>query len=143
MKAIIEIPRGSYYKYEINKETNKLELDRVLHLPCPFNYGFIENTLSGDGDPLDIFIVSQEPIPPFTEVKFKVWGVLICEDNGKEDNKVIAMIENDKYRDYDYFQAIKFYLTNYKTGFLIKEYKIFNDEVLFKNFIENKDLSNT
>lgn len=136
-KAVIEISRGSYYKYEHNKETGKLTIDRVLPIPCPWNYGYIPSSpLSEDGDPLDIFIISFEPIAPLTEVKFQVWGVLECTDNGKEDNKVIAIIENDKYRNYDYFREIKFYLSNYKKGFVIKDYKIFNDDILFQNFIE-------
>lgn len=136
--AEIEIPKDSYYKYELNKDSNSLLVDRVLPIPCPFNYGFLPGTLSGDGDPLDIFIVSAEPLAPKSQVKFKPWGILICQDQGLEDNKVIAIIENDNYRDYDYFRKIKFYLENYKKGFIIKEYKIFNDDILFKNFIEGK-----
>jgi inorganic pyrophosphatase len=138
-KAIIEIPRGSFLKYEKNKETGLLAIDRVLPIPCPWNYGFIPSApLSADGDPLDVFIVSLEPIQPLTEVKIKVWGLLLCTDNGVEDNKVIAIIENDSYRNYDYFKEIKFYLTNYKTGFEVKDYKIFNDDILFTNFVEAK-----
>lgn len=137
--AKIEIPKGSFIKYEFNKETNALEVDRVLPIPCPFNYGYLKNgPISADGDPLDIFIISAEPIVPLTEVNYKPWGILLCEDNGIEDNKVIAIIEGDGYRDYDYFRAIKFYLTNYKSGFIVKDYKIFNDDLLFQNFIEGK-----
>lgn len=138
-KAIIEVPKGSHMKYEVNKETGKLTVDRVLPIPCPYSYGYIKNgPISEDDDPLDIFIVSLEPIVPLTEVTFKPWGVLICEDNGKEDNKVIALIDGDNFRDYDYFRNIKYYLTNYKQGFMIKDYKIFNDDILFNNFINSK-----
>lgn len=136
--AEIEIPKYSFFKYEKDKKSNVLIVDRVLSIPCPFNYGFIPGTLSSDGDPLDIFIISLEPLIPGSQVKFKPWGILVCTDQGVEDNKVIAMIEGDPYRDYDYFQKIKFYLTNYKTGFNIIEYKIFNDDMLFSNFIEGK-----
>lgn len=143
--ATIEIPKNSCYKFEASKPDFKtLNLDRVLPIPCPYNYGFLKNgPISADGDPLDIFIVSGEPIPPMTIVKFKVWGILICEDNGVEDNKVIATIENDIFRDYDYFRKIKFYLENYKEGFKILDYKIFNDDTLFKNFIESNNLTHS
>ncbi len=138
LEAIVEIPKASFYKFEQNKETGELVLDRVMSLPCPYNYGYITGLpLSGDGDPLDVFIISADAIPPLTKVKIKVWGMLLCEDQGVEDNKVIAVIENDLFRDYDYIHNIRFYLENYKTGFKIKEYKIFNDHTLFKNFVES------
>jgi len=142
LKAIIEIPKHSIYKYELDKDSNELKLDRVLTIPCPFNYGFIPNTLSEDGDPLDIFIVSADIIVPKSEVKFKPWGILLCKDQGVEDNKVIAVIEGDSFRDFDYFKKIRFYLEHYKTGFEILEYKIFNDDVLFSNFIKKDQKSN-
>lgn len=136
--AKIEIPKNSYFKYEFNKDSNELLVDRVLSIPCPFNYGYIPNTLSADGDPLDIFIISAEPLVSLSHVLFRPFGVLICEDQGIEDNKVIAGIQGDFFKDWDYFKKIKFYLENYKTGFVVKDYKIFNDDILFKNFIEGK-----
>lgn len=137
--AVVEIPKNSFYKYEKSKYSNTLTLDRTLAISCPYNYGFIKNSpLSEDGDPLDVFIVSADFIPPLTEVKLQIWGILLCQDNGVEDNKVIATILGDSFREFDYFQKIRFYLENYKEGFSIKEYKIFNDDVLFKNFIESK-----
>lgn len=141
LTAIIEIPKGSISKYEHDIINNRLVLDRVLPLafPCPFSYGYIPSApLSGDGDPLDIFIINAEPLVPLSEVKFRVWGVMVCEDNGVEDNKVIAGIDGDTYIDYEYFKKIRLYLENYKTGFIIKEYKVFNDEILFRNFVEKK-----
>lgn len=137
--AKIEIPRGSTIKYEMNKETGILEVNRTLPIQCPFNYGFIKNgPISADGDPLDIFITNFEPLVPLSQVRFRPWGILLCTDSGVEDNKVIAGIDGDSYVDYDYFFKIKFYLENYKTGFKVLEYKIFNDEILFRNFIEGK-----
>lgn len=139
LKAIIEIPANTFAKYEFNKETNTLELDRILPIPCPYNYGFIPSSpLSEDGDPLDIFIIAPVPINALVEVKFRVWGILLCEDNGVEDNKVIAGVDGNDYIDYDYFKKIRFYLENYKQGFKVKEYKVFNDELLFRNFVETK-----
>lgn len=137
--AKIEIPRGSMIKYEFNKETNTLEVNRTLPIQCPFNYGYILNSpLSADGDPLDIFVTNFEPLVPLSEVKFRPWGVLLCEDQGIEDNKVIAGIDGDSYIDYDYFKKIRFYLENYKIGFKVLEYKVFTDDILFSNFVEAK-----
>jgi inorganic pyrophosphatase len=135
--AIVEIPKFSITKYEFNKETKVLEVSRVLPIPCPFNYGFIPSApLSADGDPLDIFILNFEPLVPLSEVNFRPLGILLCNDNGVEDNKVLASIVGDNYVDYEYFKKIKFYLQNYKEGFKVLDYKIFNDPILFKNFIE-------
>lgn len=134
--AVIEIPKNSLNKYEQNKESKVLVLDRVLPIPCPQNYGYMKDLpLSADGDPLDVFVISFEPLAPLSEVQIRPLGILICEDNGIEDNKVIAKIKGDSYQTFDYFRAIRFYLENYKIGFKIKEYKIFNDDLLFKNFI--------
>jgi len=136
--AIIEIPKGSFYKYEINKEIQALKLDRILPIPCPFNYGFLPRTLSADGDPTDIFIVSDYPIIPLTEVKFETVGILLCEDNGVEDNKIIAFIEGDlTVYQYDWVRDIKFYLNNYKTGFVIKDYVLLNSNEELKKYLKS------
>lgn len=141
LKAVIEVSKGSLNKYEFNKQTNNLELSRVLPIPCPENYGFIPNTLSGDGDPLDIFIISAEPLVHLSLIEFNPIGVLSCEDQGLEDNKIIAVIKNDFYKDYSYLQKIKFYLTNYKKGFVIKDFIPFGAETVeyidyIKDFIK-------
>lgn len=139
LKAIVEIPKFSTIKYEFDKESKTLKVDRVLPIQCPFNYGFIPSApFSADGDPLDIFILNFEPLTPLSEVTFRPLGVLLCNDNGVEDNKVLASIENDNYVDYEYFKKIRFYLENYKTGFKVLEYKVFNDNILFTNFIEGR-----
>jgi|ERR1700722_7690253 len=137
--AVIEIPKYSTFKYEFNKDSKTLRVDRVLPIQCPFNYGFIPSApISADGDPLDIFVMTAEPLIPLSEVKFRPLGVLLCIDNGVEDNKVLACIEGDNYVDYSYFKKIRWYLENYKQGFKVLEYKIFNDDILFSNFIEGK-----
>ncbi len=122
MKAIIEIPKHSKYKYEI--QDNKLILDRVLNQECPFNYGYIPNTLCGDGDPLDIFVISKDPIPAFTEVCYTVIGMLQCEDDGKMDDKVIAVLQGEEHlHDIDAAKwSIRNYLSTYKPGFHIESY---------------------
>jgi inorganic pyrophosphatase len=94
--AIIEISRGSKAKYEVDKESGLLKLDRVLHSAFyyPINYGFIPQTYAGDGDPLDILVLSQVDIEPLAMVHAKVIGVMRMIDKGIDD-KIIAVCAND------------------------------------------------
>lgn len=96
VNAIIEISRGSKAKYEVDKPTGLLRLDRVLHAAFyyPINYGFIPQTYAGDGDPLDILVLSQIDFQPLSIVTAKVIGVMRMIDNG-EDDKIIAVCAND------------------------------------------------
>lgn len=122
MEAIVEIPKFSNYKYEADNFRN-LQLDRVLNQNCPYNYGFVPSTLCGDGDPLDVFIISKYPIPPLTRVKVSLIGGLVCNDNGDSDDKLIGVLEGEeKYWANDItlpMWEITNYLTTYKTGFQI------------------------
>ncbi len=92
LKAYIEIPYGSRVKYEVDEETGKLTADRILHGAnfFPFNYGFIEDTLGKDGDPLDIIVLTSEPLIPGVVIKCQVIGMLEMEDEGGIDTKIIA-----------------------------------------------------
>ena len=97
VQAIIEIPKGSKAKYELDKETGLLRLDRVLYSSVfyPANYGFIPQTLGEDHDPLDILVLSQIDIQPLCIVKAKVIGVMHMIDNNEADDKIIAVAEDD------------------------------------------------
>ncbi len=125
VNSIIEVPRGSKNKYEIDKESGFLKLDRTLFssVHYPANYGFIPKTLSEDGDPLDILILGQEAIYPMTIVSAKPLGVLCMKDQDKLDEKIIAVHNNDpEYRDYTSIddlpnhriKEIKDFFENYK-----------------------------
>jgi inorganic pyrophosphatase len=94
--AIIEIKRGSKAKYEVDKESGLLRLDRVLHTAFyyPVNYGFIPQTFAGDGDPLDILVLSQVDMEPLSLVSAKVIGVMRMIDKGIDD-KIIAVCADD------------------------------------------------
>ena len=96
LNAIIEISRGSKAKYEVDKATGLLRLDRVLHTAFyyPINYGFIPQTYAGDGDPLDILVLSQIDIEPLSIVTCNVIGVMRMIDKGLDD-KIIAVCTND------------------------------------------------
>lgn len=97
--AVIEIPKGCKNKYELDKETGLLKLDRILYTSThyPANYGFIPRTYAGDNDPLDVLVLCQESIYPLTLVECYPIGVLIMTDNGEDDEKIIAIPKNDPY----------------------------------------------
>ncbi len=93
VKAIIEIPCGSNIKYEVEKESGALVLDRVMHsaMYYPANYGFVNNTLSQDGDPADIMILAEYPMQAGSVVNCRLVGVLIMEDESGIDEKLLAV----------------------------------------------------
>lgn len=127
MEAIVEIPAGSLYKYEMKK--GELFIDRVLNQECPYNYGFFEFTMCGDGDPLDVFILSTRPIPSRTKVKVSIVSGLCCMDNGLADDKLIGILEGEEHFFTEYYykhvDRIKNYLTTYKTGFeILRDYNV-------------------
>lgn len=97
VECVIEIPMGTKNKYEVDKKRNKIKLDRVLYsaLSYPEEYGYIENTLSADGDPLDILLISSYPTFPGCLVDARVLGYLKVIDNNLEDEKVIAVVDKD------------------------------------------------
>lgn len=95
--AVIEIPKGGKNKYEMDKETGMLKLDRVLFTSThyPANYGFIPRTYAKDGDPIDVLVLCSETIMPMTLVECKPIGVLRMIDDNKNDEKIIAVPVND------------------------------------------------
>lgn len=97
VNGIIEIPKNSRAKYELDKQSGMLMLDRVLYssINYPANYGFIPRTYCDDGDPLDILVISQIDIVPMCLVEAKVIGVMRMLDGGEMDDKIIAVAAND------------------------------------------------
>ncbi len=95
--AVIEISKGSSCKYELDKETGMLRLDRVLYTAThyPANYGFIPRTYADDGDPLDVLVLCSEPIVPMTLVQVYPIGAIRMIDGGKQDDKIIALPFSD------------------------------------------------
>ncbi len=95
--AVIEIQKGSKKKYELDKETGLLMLDRILYTSThyPANYGFIPRTYGDDGDPLDVVVISSESIDPMTLVRCYPIGVITMKDSGKFDEKIISIPFND------------------------------------------------
>lgn len=95
--CVIEIPKGSKNKYELDKETGYIILDRILYTSThyPANYGFIPRTYGDDGDPLDVLLLCSEPVSPLTLVRAYPIGVISMLDGGKRDEKIIAVPFND------------------------------------------------
>jgi inorganic pyrophosphatase len=125
VNALIEIPQGSRCKYEIDKVTGLLKLDRVIYssFHYPVNYGFIPQTLGEDGDPLDILVMCSESIQPLCLVESTIIGNMHMIDGGVKDDKIIAVATNDPsvnhIKDIDelpshFFAVLKNYFEQYK-----------------------------
>jgi inorganic pyrophosphatase len=97
LPVVVEIPAGSKNKYELDKPTGILKLDRVLYssVHYPANYGFIPRSYCDDGDPLDVLVLGQEPVHPLTMMFVRPIGVMHMRDQGKADDKILAVAVND------------------------------------------------
>jgi inorganic pyrophosphatase len=101
--AVIEIPLGSSVKYELDKPTGLIRVDRILYSAVyyPANYGFIPQTLAEDDDPLDVLVLCQESVVPLTVMKARAIGLMTMIDTGKKDHKIIAVSTSDpEFSDY-------------------------------------------
>jgi inorganic pyrophosphatase len=140
VQALIEIPQGSRSKYEIDKETGLLRLDRIIFSSFiyPVNYGFIPQTLGQDGDPLDILVICSQPIQPLCLVEATVIGNMQMIDKGQMDEKIIAVASYDPtvkhIKDIDelpehFFNELKHYF---------EEYKVLENKVVEIDNFQNK-----
>ena len=130
-EAVIEISKGSKMKYELDKETGLLKLDRVLHTSThyPANYGFIPKTFADDNDPLDVLVLCSEQIEPMALVRCYPIGVISMMDGGHADDKIIAIPFGDPtYNEYKDISQLPKHIFNEMTHFF-KVYKM----------LENKD----
>jgi inorganic pyrophosphatase len=101
--VVVEIPKGSKNKYELDKETGLLRLDRVLYSAVyyPADYGFIPRTYCDDGDPLDALVLAQEPVHPLTIVEARAVGVMRMRDEKGIDDKIVAVsVRDPQFADY-------------------------------------------
>lgn len=125
VNALIEIPQGSRCKYEIDKKTGLLKLDRVIYssFHYPVNYGFIPQTLGEDNDPLDILVICSESIQPLCLVEANVIGNMQMIDSGEKDDKIIAVASKDPTVNHiksiselptHFFAVLKNYFEQYK-----------------------------
>lgn len=124
--AVIEIPRGSRLKYEVDKPTGLLRLDRVLYsaVHYPANYGFIPRTHADDGDPLDILVLMQEPVEPLTIVRARpLGGLRMSDDKGGDDRIVAVCVDDPAYAHYDRLDALPPHLMRELDRFF-RDYKV-------------------
>ena len=143
VNAVIEISQGSRAKYEVDKETGLLKLDRVIYssFHYPINYGFIPQTLGQDGDPLDILVFCSQSIQPLCLVEANVIGNMQMVDQGQVDDKIIAVASNDP--SVNHIKSVKELpphsiaeLRNY-----FEQYKVLeNKKVVIDNF-QDKDIA--
>ena len=127
--ALIEIPLGSKNKYELDKETGRIFLDRVLYAAMiyPAEYGILENTLAPDGDPLDILVICSDPTFPGCMVPARVLGYLDMEDNGKLDYKLISVVDCDpRYADVQTLEDLSPFVLKEIANFFAN-YKVLQD----------------
>jgi inorganic pyrophosphatase len=123
--AVIEIPRGSHLKYEVDKPTGLLRLDRVLYsaVHYPANYGFIPRTHADDGDPLDVLVLMNEPVEPLTIVRARPLGGLRMVDDKGGDDKIIAVcVDDPSFAHYETLRALPPHVSKELERFF-KDYK--------------------
>ena len=128
--SVIEIPRGSHLKYEVDKPTGLLRLDRVLYsaVHYPANYGFIPRTLGEDHDPLDILVLMQEPVEPLTIVRARAIGGLHMSDDMGGDDKIIAVcIDDPAYSHYERLDQVPSHVRR-ELGRFFRDYKMLEDK---------------
>ena len=105
VEVIIEIPRGSRNKYEVDHETGRIRLDRMLFTSTryPDDYGFIDGTLGEDGDPMDALVISPEPVYPGVVVSARIVGVFKMTDEAGGDDKLLCVLDDPRF---DHFQEL-------------------------------------
>ncbi|MEP6861334.1 MAG: inorganic diphosphatase [Deltaproteobacteria bacterium] len=130
LPTVIEIPRGSHLKYEVDKPTGLLRLDRVLYsaVHYPANYGFIPRTHGEDDDPLDILVLMQEPVEPLTIVHARaIGGLRMVDDKGGDDKIIAVCVDDPAYAHYQRLDELPSHVTRELDRFF-RDYKQLEDK---------------
>jgi len=145
VNGIIEIPKGTRAKYELDKNNGLLKLDRVLYSSVyyPANYGFIPQSYGEDKDPLDILILSQIEVVPLCIVPARIIGVMRMLDNGEADDKIIAVAAGDpSMSHYNDISELPAHLISETMNFFEDYKKLENKSVVVENFLDKQTAIN-
>lgn len=137
INVIIEIPKGSKNKYEIDKKTGLIALDRVNHTSqdCPFDYGFVPQTLWEDGDPLDVVVLSTHAFYPGILVRVRPVAIMAMNDSGDLDDKIIAVpVDDPRWNDVQDIKDLNPHTLREIEHFYSTYKKLQNKEVIVKDF---------
>jgi len=140
--AVIEISKGCKNKYELDKETGLLRLDRVLHTSThyPANYGFIPRTYAADDDPLDVLLLCSEPILPMTLVRCYPIGLLTMIDDKRKDDKIIAIAYSDPtYNGYNDISELPAHICNEMFHFFSVYKALENKDIISQDIFPRAD----
>jgi inorganic pyrophosphatase len=140
--ALIEIPKGSKVKYELDKQTGLLLVDRVLYSSViyPANYGFVPQTLGDDEDPLDVLVLMQEPVQPLSIVRARPIGMMPMVDSGENDEKIICVhLDDPEYRSYEHHSELPEHRLVELKRFFQDYKKLENKEVRVGEFLDPED----
>lgn len=135
--TVIEIPKGSKVKYELDKATGLLKVDRILYssVVYPANYGFIPQTLGDDHDPMDVLVLMQEHVAPLSFLRAKPIGVMHMVDQGEDDDKIICVhLDDPTFRDYNNIEELPRHIMSEIQLFFEDYKKLEKKEVKVKGF---------